>query len=115
MIWKLESTATSSSAPALVFAGVLAAGILPFLIADPVAFYEDTIKYGAGTYRIVGYGLSAILVRTGIVADRDGGLPVRADRAADLGAADASGCCWPSGARPRSGSERPASRSRSCG
>ena len=30
--------------------------ILPFLIADPVAFYDDTIKYGAGTYRIVGYG-----------------------------------------------------------
>src|SRR5918999_453865 len=52
----------------LAFGGVLAAGVLPFLVADPVAFYDDTIKYGAGTYRIVGYGLSAILVRTGIVA-----------------------------------------------
>jgi hypothetical protein len=61
--------------PALAFGGVLAAGILPFLVADPVAFYEDTIRYGAGTYRIVGYGLSAMLVEAGIVADRDGAYP----------------------------------------
>lgn len=58
-----------------VFAGVLAVAILPFLIADPVAFYEDTVEFGAGTYRIVGYGLSAILVEAGIVADRDGAYP----------------------------------------
>jgi hypothetical protein len=61
--------------PTLAFAGVLAAGILPFFVVDPVAFYEDTIKYGAGTYRIVGYGLSAILVEVGIVEDRDGAYP----------------------------------------
>jgi hypothetical protein len=61
--------------PTLTFVGVLAAGILPFFVVDPVAFYEDTIKYGAGTYRIVGYGLSAILVEVGIVADRDGAYP----------------------------------------
>ena len=48
---------------AAVFAGVVAVGMLPFLIADPGAFYDDTVKYGAGTYRIVGYGLSAILIR----------------------------------------------------
>ncbi len=59
----------------LAFGGVLAAGILPFLVADPVAFYEDTVKYGAGTYKIVGYGLSAILVRLGILEDRDGSYP----------------------------------------
>jgi glycosyl transferase family 87 len=59
----------------LVFAGVLAAGILPFLVWDPGAFYEDTVKYGAGTYRIVGYGLSAILVRLGILDDREGAYP----------------------------------------
>ena len=57
------------------FGGVLAAGVLPFLVADPVAFYEDTVKYGAGTYRIVGYGLSAILVRLGVIDDRDGSYP----------------------------------------
>jgi uncharacterized membrane protein len=59
----------------LVFAGVLAVGILPFLIADPGAFYDDTIKYGAGTYKIVGYGMSAILVRLGILEDREGSYP----------------------------------------
>jgi hypothetical protein len=61
--------------PALAFLGVIAVGILPFVVAGPVAFYEDTIKYGAGTYRIVGYGLSAILVEAGIVEDRDGAYP----------------------------------------
>jgi hypothetical protein len=60
---------------ALAFVGVLAVGILPFLIWDPVAFYEDTVKYGAGTYKIVGYGLSAILVKAGVIADRDGTYP----------------------------------------
>jgi hypothetical protein len=60
---------------ALAFGGVLAAGILPFLIWDPVAFYEDTVKYGAGTYKIVGYGLSAILVKANVLADRDGSYP----------------------------------------
>jgi len=59
----------------LVFAGVLLVAALPFLIADPKAFYDDTVKYGAGTYRIVGYGLSAILVRLGIIDDRDGSYP----------------------------------------
>ena len=59
----------------LTFAGVLAVGALPFLIADPGAFWDDTVKYGAGTYRIVGYGLSAILVRLGIIDDRDGAYP----------------------------------------
>jgi Glycosyltransferase family 87 len=59
----------------LAFAGVLAAGVLPFVIADPVAFWDDTVKYGAGTYKIVGYGLSAILIRLGILEDRDGSYP----------------------------------------
>ena len=58
-----------------VFGAVLAIGILPFLIADPRAFYEDTVKFGAGTYKIVGYGLSAILVRVGIIDDREGAYP----------------------------------------
>jgi hypothetical protein len=61
--------------PTLAFAGVLAAGTLPFLVVDPVAFYEDTVRYGAGTYRIVGYGLSAILLEAGIVEDREGAYP----------------------------------------
>lgn len=60
---------------AAVFAGVVLVGILPFLIWDPVAFYEDTVKYGAGTYKIVGYGLSAILVKLHVLADREGEYP----------------------------------------
>jgi hypothetical protein len=59
----------------IAFLGVLAAGVLPFLVTDPVAFWDDTVKYGAGTYRIVGYGLSAILVRLGVIDDRDGTYP----------------------------------------
>ena len=60
---------------AAVFACIVGAGVLPFLIADPVAFYEDTVKFGAGTYKIVGYGLSGMLVRAGILEDRDGSYP----------------------------------------
>jgi uncharacterized membrane protein len=48
---------------------------LPFLIADPGAFWDDTVKYGAGTYRIVGYGLSAIMIRLGLLDDRYGSYP----------------------------------------
>ena len=33
------------------------------------------MRYGAGTYRIVGYGLSAILLRLGVLADREGAYP----------------------------------------
>ena len=60
---------------ALVFGGLVLVALLPFLVADPKAFYEDTVEYGAGTYKIVGYGLSAILVRLGILEDRDGSYP----------------------------------------
>ena len=98
MIWQLARPRRAQRA-ALVFGGVLAAGILPFLIADPVAFYEDTIKYGAGTYRIVGYGLSAILVRTGHRRRPRGRLPVRPDRAAHLGAADGVAAAGPAARR----------------
>jgi hypothetical protein len=59
----------------ITFLGVVAAGVLPFLVADPAAFWDDTVKYGAGTYRIVGYGLSGILVRLGVIDDRDGTYP----------------------------------------
>jgi hypothetical protein len=57
------------------FAAVLAVAILPFFVADPSAFWEDTVEFGAGTYKIVGYGLSAMLVRAGILDDRDGSYP----------------------------------------
>lgn len=58
-----------------IFAAVIAVACLPFIVADPTAFWEDTVEFGAGTYKIVGYGLSAMLVRAGILADRDGAYP----------------------------------------
>jgi hypothetical protein len=57
------------------FALVLAAGILPFAIADPGALWEDTIEYGAQTYRIIGYGLAGVLVEVDILDDRFGPYP----------------------------------------
>jgi len=59
----------------LAFAGVLLAGFLPFLVADPGALWRDTVSYGAGTYRILGYGLSNLLVNAGIIDDRYGSYP----------------------------------------
>jgi hypothetical protein len=58
-----------------VFAGILAAGILPFAIADAGALWEDTIAYGAQTYRIIGYGLAGVLLEVGILDDRFGPYP----------------------------------------
>jgi len=60
---------------AAIFAAVIAVACLPFIVTDPNAFWEDTVEFGAGTYKIVGYGLSAMLVRAGILADRDGAYP----------------------------------------
>ena len=58
-----------------VFGGVVLATFLPFLIADPGALWDDTIAYGADTYRIVGYGLSALLLNLGALDDRFGYYP----------------------------------------
>ena len=75
MMLKRGGGAGALKRPAAAFGGVLAAGVLPFLAADPEAFWDDTVRYGAGTYRIVGYGLSAILVRLGVIEDREGSYP----------------------------------------
>ncbi len=58
-----------------VFAATLLAGFLPFLIAAPGALVEDTLSYGTDTYRIVGYGLSAVLLNLGVFDDRFGPYP----------------------------------------
>jgi hypothetical protein len=68
-----------SGRPALLRAGGLALGVfaigtLPFLAADPGGFWRDTVSYGATTYRIVGYGLSGLLVKAGAV-ERTGSYP----------------------------------------
>ncbi len=58
-----------------LFAGIVAAGVLPFFVWDPGAFWADTIEYGGSTYRIVGYGLSGLLLEAGILDSRTGSYP----------------------------------------
>jgi hypothetical protein len=53
-----------------LFAAVVVAGALPFVAWDPGAFWADTIEYGGKTYRIVGYGLSGLLVKAGLIDER---------------------------------------------
>jgi hypothetical protein len=49
--------------------------MLPFVLWDPGAFWADTIEYGGSTYRIVGYGLSGLLVKAHLIESRTGGYP----------------------------------------
>ena len=58
-----------------IFAGVVAAGILPFVVWDAGAFWADTVGYGGSTYRIVGYGLSGLLLEGGLLDSRTGPYP----------------------------------------
>jgi len=57
------------------FVAPLAVGILPFLVADPGGLWRDTISYGGSTYRIIGYGLSSLFLKAGIVENRYGSYP----------------------------------------
>jgi hypothetical protein len=57
------------------FALVLVAGFLPFAIADLGALWDDTIAYGAQTYRIIGYGLAGVLVELDVLDDRFASYP----------------------------------------
>jgi drug/metabolite transporter superfamily protein YnfA len=60
---------------AATFGGVFLAGVLPFLAASPSALWADTVSYGTGDYRIVGYGLAPLLVHAGLIDGRDGAYP----------------------------------------
>jgi hypothetical protein len=75
MVWTMGTHGPERKRATLAFLTAVAVCVLPFLVAGPIGFYEDTIRYGAGTYRIVGYGLSAILVETGVIADRNAAYP----------------------------------------
>jgi uncharacterized membrane protein len=55
---------------AALFVALVAVGLLPFVVWDPGAFWADTIEYGGKTYRIVGYGLSGLLVKSGLIERR---------------------------------------------
>ena len=71
----IRATRRAAWQAAAVFTGVVAAGLLPFVIADPAAFWADTVTYGVETYSIVGYGLAAMLVRVGLLEDRNDDYP----------------------------------------
>jgi hypothetical protein len=60
---------------AAAFVGVLLAAFIPFLLADPGALWDDTFGAVTSSYRIVGYGLSAILLNAGVLDDRFGYYP----------------------------------------
>jgi hypothetical protein len=51
------------------------AGTIAFAVADPAALWRDTVGYGGGTYRIVGYGLAALLLRAHVLGSRTGYYP----------------------------------------
>ena len=59
----------------IAFGTIVVLGLLPFVVADPGAFWRDTISYGSGTYRIIGYGLSALLLHAGVIDNRFGDYP----------------------------------------
>ena len=61
--------------PLAVAAGVFLAGTIPFAAADPGALWHDTVTYGGGTYRIIGYGLAALLLRAHVLSSRTGYYP----------------------------------------
>jgi hypothetical protein len=44
--------------------------MLPFLVADPGAPWNDTVGSVTSSYRIVGYGLSALLLNVGLIDGR---------------------------------------------
>ena len=59
---------------AALFAVIVAVGILPFAVWDLGALWDDTIAYGAQTYRIIGYGLAGVLLEI-VLDDRFGPYP----------------------------------------
>jgi hypothetical protein len=71
--WQAGGRAALVRAGAWLIA-VVAIATLPFLLWNPGAFIDDTLIYGTSAYRIVGYGLSGILVDLGAVT-RDGSYP----------------------------------------
>ncbi len=61
--------------PAIAFAAVLVICFLPFLVTHPHALWSDTVTYGTNTYRIIGYGLAALLLRAHVLKSRTGSYP----------------------------------------
>src|SRR5205807_4449808 len=75
MLVGLRPTRTALRNSVLAFVVPLAAGILPFLVADAGALWRDTIAYGSSTYRIIGYGLSSLFLKAHLTHSRYGSYP----------------------------------------
>jgi hypothetical protein len=60
---------------AAAFAAIVVASFLPFLVADAGGVWRDTVTYGGSTYRIIGYGLSSLFLKAGIVDNRYSSYP----------------------------------------
>lgn len=60
---------------AIAFAAIVLAGFVPFLVADAGGLWRDTITYGGSTYRIIGYGLSSLFLKAGLVDNRYASYP----------------------------------------
>jgi 4-amino-4-deoxy-L-arabinose transferase-like glycosyltransferase len=75
MVLAMRPTRVALRNAALAFAAPLVIGIVPFLVADPGGLWRDTIAYGGSTYRIIGYGLSSLFLKAGLVDDRYSSYP----------------------------------------
>ncbi len=74
VVWRRSADRRTLLLAGAAALGVFAVGTLPFLVADSAALWRDTVSYGASTYRIIGYGLSGLLVKAGFV-ERAGSYP----------------------------------------
>jgi uncharacterized membrane protein len=74
LVWRRSGDRRTLLPAGVAALAVFALGTLPFLVADPAALWRDTVSYGASTYRIIGYGLSGLLVKAGVV-ERTGSYP----------------------------------------
>jgi hypothetical protein len=75
MLWATKPSRAAKRNTSVAFGAPLVVGILPFLIADPGGLWRDTIQYGGSTYRIIGYGLSSLFLKAGLVDDRYSSYP----------------------------------------
>lgn len=75
----LSDRLRASIVPVLVCALTFLALILPFVLWNPSAFYDDVIRYTNGTsatsYPIVGYGLSKMLLNLGVIRTQTDSYP----------------------------------------
>jgi hypothetical protein len=60
--------------PLAALAAVVVIPAVPFLIWDAHGFINDTVTFGADTYRVIGYGLAGLAVRAHLVS-RTGNYP----------------------------------------